>query len=98
MADIPDMAAENHWYVYILKCSDNSLYTGITKDLERRVDEHNSGREAAKYTRARRPVELVYQETLPDHSGALKREREIKKMSSAKKREMVNQAQATTLP
>ena len=61
MDDIVDMASEKHWYVYILKCSDNSLYTGITKDLERRVDEHNSGREAAKYTRARRPVKLVYQ-------------------------------------
>ena len=87
-----DNAAAN-WYVYILQCSDNTLYTGITKDLERRLEEHNHGRAAAKYTRARRPVKLVYQEPLADHSSALKREREIKKLPAAGKRILITRQQ-----
>jgi putative endonuclease len=83
------MGSSEPWFVYILQCSDNTLYTGITKDIERRLEEHNTGREAAKYTRARRPVKLVYQESVTDHSSALKREREIKKMPASRKREMV---------
>lgn len=74
------------WYVYILRCADKSLYTGITIDVEKRVQEHNEdNNKGAKYTRARRPVELVYQETLADRSGATKREIEIKKLSRKQK-------------
>lgn len=74
------------WTVYVLRCSDNSLYTGITRDLNRRFNEHNhNNRLAAAYTRARRPVTLVYQEAHIDRSSASKREATIKKMTKIKK-------------
>lgn len=73
------------WWVYILECTDGSLYTGITNDLEKRIDEHNYGQAAAKYTRARRPVKLVYKETQPDRSQASKRESAIKQLSRKEK-------------
>jgi putative endonuclease len=72
------------WYVYILLCSDGTLYTGITTDPERRVNEHNRGK-AAKYTASRRPVELKYLETATNRSAASRRESEIKKMSRPEK-------------
>ncbi|PKM92583.1 MAG: endonuclease [Elusimicrobia bacterium HGW-Elusimicrobia-4] len=65
------------YYVYILKCSDNTLYTGITPDLKRRIDEHNKGN-GARYTSNKTPVKCVYSEKQPDRSSALKRECEIK--------------------
>lgn len=78
------------WTVYILRCSDDSLYTGITCDIDRRIDEHNNdNRLAAAYTRARRPVKLVYQESFPDRSTASKREAVIKKMSRIEKRNLI---------
>lgn len=67
------------WYVYLLRCGDGSLYTGVTNDLSRRLAAHQAGR-GAKYTRSRRPVELVYQEMLPDRSAALRREAAIKRL------------------
>ena len=73
------------WYVYIVKCSDNSLYTGITVDLERRVEEHNTSKKGAKYTKSRRPVHLVYSEKQQDRSSASKRESAIKKLSRSEK-------------
>lgn len=70
------------WFVYILRCADDSLYTGVTTDTARRLNEHNlNDRLGAKYTRCRRPVNLVFQETCVDRSAACKREAEIKKMS-----------------
>jgi len=77
------------WYVYMLCCSDDSYYTGITKDLSRRLQQHNTGREGAKYTRSRRPVTLVYQEQQQDHSAALKREMQIKRLRPQAKRALV---------
>lgn len=78
------------WTVYILRCSDHSLYTGITRDLNRRLNEHNEdNRLAAAYTRARRPVSLVYQEAHPDRSSASKREAQIKKMNKAEKEKLI---------
>lgn len=74
----------NRWIVYMLRCSDGSLYTGITTDLKRRVDEHNSG-DGAKYTRSRTPVSPVYIELGHDQSSALSREAEIKSLSKEKK-------------
>lgn len=69
----------NMWYVYIVQCSDDSLYTGITKDLTRRVEEHNSNDIlGARYTRARRPVSLVYEEVLNTRAEAARREYELK--------------------
>lgn len=78
------------WTVYILRCSDNSLYTGITRDLNRRLNEHNhNDRLAAAYTRARRPLTLVYHEMQADRSSASKREAMIKKMSKAEKETLI---------
>ena len=76
------------YVVYILRCADGSLYTGITTDLEHRVAVHNSGK-GAKYTRSRLPVEPVYWETAPDKSAALRRELEIKALSREKKLELI---------
>ena len=74
------------YYVYIVRCSDDTLYTGIATELERRIEEHNNSTKGAKYTRTRRPVTLVYHETFDDRSSASKREYEIKKkMSRAEK-------------
>lgn len=76
------------WSVYIVSCADGSLYTGISRDVLRRVAVHNSGR-GAKYTRSRLPVRLVYQEELDDRSSALKREAEIKRMAATDKKRLV---------
>lgn len=74
--------------VYILRCGDGTLYTGITNDLDHRLKAHNSGR-GAKYTRSRLPVELVYSEPSPDRSSALRREAEIKAMTREEKLKMI---------
>jgi putative endonuclease len=79
------------YYVYIVKCSDASLYTGITTDVNRRVNEHNSTTKGAKYTSLRRPVVLCYSEVLPDRSSATKRERVIKKLTKTKKMMLIEQ-------
>ena len=79
----------NTWKLYILRCADGSLYTGITTDVQRRLEEHRSGK-GAKYTRGRTPLELVYRETCGSHSDALKREAEIKKLSRQAKELLVN--------
>ena len=86
------MSETNHWFVYILSCCDNTLYTGITTDLERRIHEHNEGSKGAKYTRARRPVKLVYSEPAIDRSMATRREMELKSLPIEKKRLLVQQA------
>ena len=69
------------WFVYIVRCADNSLYTGITTDTARRVHEHNFGAKGAKYTFVKRPVALIYKEPARSRSDALKREAVIKKLS-----------------
>ncbi len=76
--------SECGWVCYLLRCADGTLYCGITNDLAKRLAAHNAGI-AAKYTRARGPVEVVYAEECEDKSAALKRERAIKKMSRAAK-------------
>ena len=75
---------EQTWKLYILRCRDGSLYTGITTDVAKRFAAHNAGK-GAKYTRGRGPLELVYSEDCGDHSTALKREAEIKKMPREEK-------------
>ncbi len=78
------------WSVYIVRCSDGSLYTGIAKDVERRLEEHNHNDQlGAKYTRGRRPVKLVYTETLATRSDAARREHEIKRMKRIEKRKLI---------
>ncbi len=77
------------YFVYILRCSDDTLYTGITNDLEKRVHSHNHAPTGAKYTRSRRPVEMVYSEECEDKSAALKREMAIKKLTRVQKQALV---------
>ena len=76
------------WKLYILRCGDGSLYTGISTDVQRRLEEHCSGK-GAKYTRSRGPLELVYEEECGDHSAALKREAAIKKLSRTQKMKLI---------
>ena len=76
-------------YIYIVKCSDGSLYTGWTNNLEKRIEYHNAGR-GAKYTKARRPVILVYKEEFSTKQEAMRREWEIKQMSRKEKLSMIN--------
>ncbi len=73
------------YYVYLVECSDKTLYTGRTKNIEKRIREHNNGTCGAKYTRTRRPIKLVYMETYSTLSDALKRESQIKKLSHEQK-------------
>jgi predicted GIY-YIG superfamily endonuclease len=79
------------WFVYLLRCGDGSLYTGITKDISRRCEQHNAGT-ASRYTRSRLPVVLVYQEPQASQSLALKREATIKAMSRLEKESLIRQA------
>ena len=76
------------WYLYILRCKDGSLYTGITTDVEKRLEAHRTGK-GAKYTRGRGPLELVYREECGDHSEALKRELEIKRLPREEKLKLI---------
>lgn len=79
------------WFLYIVECHDGSLYTGITKDLEKRIKAHNDGK-GARFTRSRRPVKMIYHESLSGRAQALVREYEVKTLPRAKKqalREMV---------
>ena len=76
-------------YVYILKCSDNTLYTGWTTSLEKRLKSHNSGK-GAKYTRVRLPVEIVYFEEFQDKKEAMKREYAIKQLSRQEKLKLID--------
>jgi len=78
------------WYVYIVQCRDNTLYTGISTDPKARVVEHNTGQNAARYTRSRRPVNLLYTEPAASRSAALKREIAIKRLSRQDKLALIN--------
>ena len=81
------------WYVYVLRCGDGTLYTGITTDLDRRIREHNEGT-GSRYTAARRPVTLLHQETAPDRSTAARREIAVKRMPRAAKLALVRSGSA----
>ncbi|MBL4883406.1 MAG: GIY-YIG nuclease family protein [Planctomycetaceae bacterium] len=78
----------DQWFVYIVQCADASLYTGISKDVDRRIKQHNAGT-ASRYTRSRLPVEIKYQEQQPDHSSALKRELAIKALTKKAKQSLI---------
>ena len=84
------MTVDESWYVYIVRCSDNTLYTGIAKDLGKRIAEHNSEAGGAKYTRARKPVKMVYSEPGNSRSAVCKRECQIKKLSVKQKNILIN--------
>lgn len=76
------------WFVYMLRCGDGTLYTGATDDVPRRLAAHRAGK-GAKYTRGRGPLELVYQEQVPDKSAALKREYQIKRLPKQEKEGLI---------
>ena len=77
------------WYVYIVQCKDDTYYTGITTDLERRLREHNSLDKGARYTRPRQPVKLVYKEPVQSRSEAASREYQIRKLPLIKKKNLI---------
>jgi putative endonuclease len=79
------------WYVYIIRASDNSLYTGVTTDVQRRFNEHAGPDKGARFFRGRKPVEVVYTECHPDRSSALKREAAIKRLTRDQKVELVGE-------
>ncbi|MCL1115055.1 GIY-YIG nuclease family protein [Shewanella basaltis] len=80
------------WYLYIIRCANSHLYTGVTTDVERRFTEHqSSGPKAAKFLKGKGPLTLVYQESQIDRSGALKREIAVKKMSRQQKLQLITQ-------
>jgi len=78
------------YFIYIVKCNDNTLYTGITKDLDRRIYEHNNSSKGAKYTKSRRPVKIVYTEKAINRSIASKREYEIKQLKKVDKLNLID--------
>lgn len=80
------------WYVYMVRCCDGSLYTGITKDIARRIKAHNSGKGGARYTRSRRPVTLVYSEQVGSRSAAARLEYRFKRMPPAQKKLLIRTA------
>lgn len=80
------------FYTYMLRCADRTLYVGSTNDLARRLDEHNYSKRGAHYTKIRRPVTLIYQESFGSFNEARKREAEIKSWKRAKKLELIGSA------
>ena len=90
----------NHsiYFVYIVECSDQTLYTGIARDLSARIEEHNSSSKGAKYTSGRRPVTLVYQKQVASRGEALKLEHQLKRLSRSQKNDLIkNQERVTEL-
>lgn len=77
------------WFLYILRCQGNTFYTGVTKDLDRYLKMHNAGT-ASKYTRARRPVEMIYHEDCASHTTALVREYKVKALSRKEKEQLIS--------
>ncbi len=85
---MPAKKAASHWFLYVLRCADDTLYTGITTDLNRRLETHNAGK-GAKYTRSRRPVAPVYSEEHDTESAARRREHEIKSWPRERKLRLI---------
>ena len=85
------MTSDAVWQVYILRCADQSPYTGVTKDLQARLSAHNLGK-ASRYTRARLPVAMVYTESAADHGTALRRELQLKKLARTAKEQLIDTA------
>lgn len=77
-------------YVYILECSDQSFYVGVTNDVNRRIDEHNEGIDSSSYTFSRRPVKVVYWEMFQNYNSAIEREKQLKGWSRKKKIALIN--------
>jgi predicted GIY-YIG superfamily endonuclease len=86
--DLGVCKADSTWYVYLIRCADDSIYTGITNNLQRRLEQHNAG-VASRYTRSRLPVEIVYSEPQLSHGDALRRELAIKEYSRKQKESLI---------
>ncbi len=84
---------EDRWFVYIVRCSDDTLYTGITNDVSKRIEKHNSGK-GARYTRSRVPIRLEYAEICGNRSEASRREYQIKRLERSEKEEIIRQYNA----
>jgi len=93
LSDLCAAASPSAWYVYLVRCADDSLYTGIATDVDRRCQEHNAGT-ASRYTRTRLPVQVVYRESHPDRSAASKREYALKQLSRAQKEALIQSQRA----
>ena len=78
------------WFLYVVRCKDNTFYTGITTDITRRLNEHNSSKQGAKYTKTRRPVKLVYWTSFKNRSEAQKAEYRFKKLNRTQKEKIIN--------
>lgn len=86
---MPLGSIKSRWWVYLLRCADQSLYCGITLDLKRRIEEHNASAKGARYTRGRRPVRLAWSEAQRSQSRALKRELQIKRLTRQNKERLI---------
>ncbi len=97
-SEINDGSTAKPWFVYILRCADDSLYTGVALNVNKRLDQHNGvNKKGAKYTQARRPVKLVYQEKSISRSDACKREYVIKSLNRSEKETLINMPAADLL-
>ena len=85
------------WFLYVLQCSDGTYYTGVTTNIKRRLKEHNNSKLGAKYTRARRPVEIVYVSEYDNRSSAQKAEYKFKQLTRKQKESIINERQQTYL-
>lgn len=79
------------WFLYVLQCSDGTYYTGVTTDMKRRLNEHNTSKRGAKYTKTRRPVKLVYLSECESRSSAQKAEYKFKKLTRKQKEAIINE-------
>ncbi len=91
VAAVDKHGGKRGWYVYVIRASDDSLYTGVTTDVQRRFNEHCGPDKGARYFRGRQPLEVVYREACPDRGSAQQREAAIKKLSRASKLELIAQ-------
>jgi len=80
------------WFLYVLKCDDGTLYTGVTTNIQRRLKEHNTSSRGAKYTKTRRPVEVVYWTCFRDRSSAQKAEYKFKQLTREQKKKVISEA------
>ena len=83
------MASGKHWFLYVVRCCDSTLYTGVTTDLSRRVNEHNTSKRGAKYTKTRRPVDLMWSKEYNNRSEAQSAEYSFKKLSRKQKLDII---------
>ncbi|MBL4903150.1 MAG: GIY-YIG nuclease family protein [Desulfocapsa sp.] len=90
-------APPTSWFVYLLRCCDNSIYTGITTNLDQRIHEHNHSEKGAKYTRGRRPVTLLYHEKMTSRTEASQREYQIKQMKKSEKEQLVKDSRTPVI-